>query len=252
MRAVPMVVFLALSSWAPPSIAAERDPNAALRHYRAGVELMNGETWEEAAAEFTKAAALDPMMVLAHYNLGQCRMAQQRYVEAVAAYKRCKEAYEQRSFLSDKEREALERDRRDEINELRDSLARVNTLKMRGDRDAGQQHVRMRLEERIRVLESMQMKGAEHNPVPAEIPLALGSAYFRQKKLEDAEREYKEAVRLDKRLGAAHNNLAVIYMLTGRLDEAEAEAKLAEKHGFKLNPQFKKDLKNAREGASAR
>jgi hypothetical protein len=35
-------------------------------------------------------------------------------------------------------------------------------------------------------------------------------------------------------------------MQTGRFDLAERELKLAEKNGFRVNPQFKADLKNAR------
>jgi tetratricopeptide (TPR) repeat protein len=205
---------------------------------------MHAETWDKAAEEFKTATDLDPLMVVAHYNLGQCRMAEKRYVEAVMAYKRCREAFERQGALSENEREAQERARRDEISELRDSLARVHTLK-----GVNSQHVTMRIEERIRFLESLRLKGAERAEVPAEIPLALGSAYFRQERLEDAEREYKEAIRLNKKLGAAHNNLAVIYLMTARLDEAEAEARQAEKCGFKLNPQFKQDLKNAHRAA---
>jgi hypothetical protein len=35
-------------------------------------------------------------------------------------------------------------------------------------------------------------------------------------------------------------------MLTDRLDAAEDEVKLAEKAGFRVNPQLKEDLKNRR------
>ena len=46
----------------------------------------------------------------------------------------------------------------------------------------------------------------------------------------------------------AHNNLAVVLMLTGRLEEAEREMKTAEKAGFRVSPQFKEDLKKAMAG----
>jgi Flp pilus assembly protein TadD len=59
----------------------------------------------------------------------------------------------------------------------------------------------------------------------------------------DAEREYREATKVEPKLGEAHNNLAVVLMLTGRLEEAEREMKAAEKAGFRVNPQFKDDLK---------
>jgi tetratricopeptide (TPR) repeat protein len=43
--------------------------------------------------------------------------------------------------------------------------------------------------------------------VPAELSLALGSAYFRNGELTDAEREWKEAIEANPRFGEAHNNL---------------------------------------------
>jgi hypothetical protein len=54
-------------------------------------------------------------------------------------------------------------------------------------------------------------------------------------------------VRVEPKLGEAHNNLAVVCMLTDRLDAAEEEVKVAEKAGFRVNPQFKEDLKNRRQ-----
>jgi Flp pilus assembly protein TadD len=80
---------------------------------------------------------------------------------------------------------------------------------------------------------------------PAWISLALGSAYFRSGSMSDAEREYLAALQADPKLGEAHNNLAVVYMLSGRYPQADAEIKAAEKSGFRVNPQLKEDLKKA-------
>ena len=57
-------------------------------------------------------------------------------------------------------------------------------------------------------------------------------------------------VNVNPKYGEAHNNLAVIYMQTGRLIEAEQEMKLAEKNGFNVNPQFKSDLKDRQKAAN--
>lgn len=214
----------------------------ALRHYKAGVGLMMSEQWNEAVEEFEAAIAIDTLMAQAHYNIGQCRMAQRRYVEAVDAYLGAKKAFEGQGLLSQKERNERERARQDEINELKDSLLRLRTIKGASTQDA------VRMEDRLRTLEAMQNRNLrEGNLVPAEVYLALGSAYFRQDKLADAEDAYREAVRVNERLGAAHNNLAVICLLTDRLEEAEAFMKLAEKNGFRVNPQFKADLKAAKQ-----
>jgi len=92
----------------------------------------------------------------------------------------------------------------------------------------------------------MQFKGNVRPAMPAEFPLALGSAYFRQQKLQEAKAEYEEATRLNPKLGAAHNNLAVIYLLTGLPAEAETELSRAEKTGFAVNPRLKEDIKKAK------
>jgi Flp pilus assembly protein TadD len=80
------------------------------------------------------------------------------------------------------------------------------------------------------------------NGVPAFVSLALGSAYFRAERMTDAERQYRAAIEADPKAGEAHNNLAVVLTLTGRFDEADKEIALAEKSGFRVNPELKKDL----------
>jgi tetratricopeptide (TPR) repeat protein len=223
---------------ATPEKAREAD-----RHYQAGVEYMQSESWDQAAEEFRAALAADPDMVLAHYNLGQCRMAQKRYVEAVAAYRNTKDAFTRMGHLSEQDREKGERDRQDEIRGLRDNLTQLHTVK-----DGSAERRAMEIESRIRLLESMQFKGNVRPAMPAEFPLALGSAYFRQEKLPEAKAEYEEATRLNPKLGPAHNNLAVIYLLTGLPAEAETELSRAEKSGFPVNPRLREDIKRAKGG----
>jgi len=214
--------------------------NEALRRYKAGVELMQSEKWDLAANEFKEAISIDPLMALAHYNFGQCRMAERRYVEASLAYQASRAAYEQLGTLTQRDRQARDRGRRDEINELRDNLARLSQMKL----GASEEQYRTRMEDRIRRLESMQDRDLDSNiKVPGEVFLALGSSYYRQSKMEDAEREWKMAVTASPRLGEAHNNLAVVYMMSGKKAEAENAVKLAEKAGFKVNPQLKADIK---------
>jgi len=234
------VLAVVLSLAARARAAEPHKARDAERHYRAGVESMKSEAWDEAADEFRAAIAADPDMVLAHYNLGQCRMAQRRYVEAVAAYRSTKDAFIRIGQLSEQDREAGERDRQDEIRGLRDNLNLLNTIK-----DGSADRRAMEIESRIRLLESMRFKGNQRPEMPAEFPLALGSAYFREQKLAEAEAEYAEAVRLNPKLGAAHNNLAVIYLMTGRPVDAESAIKRAEKSGFPVNAHLKEDIKKA-------
>lgn len=215
----------------------------ALDHYRAGEELMQAELWEKAEVEFKAAIVLDPLFTLAHYSLGQTYMAMKRPAAAVQAYLACQEAFGKLSALGQRERAQMENRREDEIRELRDAIAAIQGGRAKVEAAAA---AILRYEERIRMLEQGRMRSAGNVlHIPAELSLALGSAYFRLDRLADAEREYLAAVAAEPKLGAAHNNLAVVYMLTGRYELAEASVKQAERNGFRVNPQFKDDLKAA-------
>jgi Flp pilus assembly protein TadD len=78
---------------------------------------------------------------------------------------------------------------------------------------------------------------------PPGVALALGSAYLRSGKLSEAETEYLVALAANPKMGEAHNNLAYVYMVTGRLDEAQRSLKMAEKSGYRVHPEFKAELK---------
>ncbi len=78
--------------------------------------------------------------------------------------------------------------------------------------------------------------------VPYFVPMALGAAYFRSGQFADAEREYKTAIDANPASGETHTNLAVLYMMTDRLDQAEREVILAEQTGFHVHPGLKDEL----------
>ena len=57
---------------------------------------------------------------------------------------------------------------------------------------------------------------------------------------------------MNPKLGEAHNNLAVVLMMNGRLIEAEEEVRLAERAGLRLNQRFKDDLQERKTAAGVR
>jgi tetratricopeptide (TPR) repeat protein len=61
-----------------------------------------------------------------------------------------------------------------------------------------------------------------------------GLDLFSKGKVENAMKEYQEAIRLDPKLAAAHNNLGTVYFATGRLEEALA----AFGHACELDPEY--------------
>ncbi len=224
------------------SVAAQtpREHLDAMRHLRLGQENLRAEQWEKANAEFQAAIVLEPTLEMAHYGLGQVKMATRRFPEAVVAYLACRDA-----FIANNARRAVndlaaQRQLDDQIRSLEDQKAALGSG--RGNVLAGSQHD---LERHIADLRLLQSRSKGTSGVPPWISVALGSAYFRSGSMNDAEREYLEALKADPKLGEAHNNLAVVYLSNGRYHEAQVEIDAAEKAAFHVNPQLKEDLKKA-------
>jgi Flp pilus assembly protein TadD len=243
MRAVVFLVAVACSSLTP--VAAQtplKDHVDAMKHLRLGQENLHEEKWDVAEREFKAAARLEPSLEMAHYGLGQVYMATKRFPAAIDAYLACREAFRANVALQAGHDLLAERRLDDQIQALEEERTLINSGRLRPMLSGGS----MELDRRISDLRSARFHDATGVPdTPTWISIALGSAYFRNGAMADAEREYRAAVAVDPKLGEAHNNLAVVCMLTGRFDEADAEIKAAEKAGFRVNPQLKKDLKSA-------
>jgi tetratricopeptide (TPR) repeat protein len=250
-RFVLGLVFAAAALAVPNAqIVSERDQHDALQHYRAGEDALHGERFEAAESEFRQAIKLDPLLHFAHYGLGRVYMFTRRYPLAVLAFSDAREAFlsaASQSLESDVERQR-------QIDEQIRVLEQVKRTLDPNERSPGP---RPKLVDPNAALQTIndqitQLRAQSHRnadkpaDVPAWLSLALGSAYFRSDKIVEAEHEYRESVRVDPKIGEAHNNLAVVLMLTRRYDEAEAEMKEAERRGFNVNPQFKSDLKERR------
>jgi tetratricopeptide (TPR) repeat protein len=247
MRAATFAVVIgAVGVFAVATVAAQiagKEQSEAIRHLRAGQENLRAEKWEAAEGEFRAAIKLDPLLELAHYGVGQVCMATKRYPEAVIAYRDCREAFRTLSARGQGSRLDNEKRLNDQLQDLEDQKRMLQSGRVKSLDLSGQlQKVDMMINE----LRSRRFQSAEGAPpIPTWISIALGSAYFRTGAMADAEREYRAAVAVDPKLGEAHNNLAVVYLLTRRFDDAESEIKAAEKAGFKVNPQLKEDLKKA-------
>jgi tetratricopeptide (TPR) repeat protein len=242
-RRVLMFVLLAASAAAPAvaqRLADAQSRREAIQSFRTGQEFFSAENFDRAAEEFTKATAKDPLFTLAYYQAGQSYMNLKRYASAIKAFKDCLESTRTLYDLAQTNRFEVERARDDEIREMRESVKALQ--------QAGHQLQATRAEQHLADLEKQRTSIGAGFRAPAEVLLSLGSAYFRNGDREAAETEWKAAIEVNPKLGEAHNNLAVIYMTSGRIKEAEAEVKAAEKAGFRVNPQFKEDLKKAAAG----
>ena len=86
--------------------------------------------------------------------------------------------------------------------------------------------------------------------VPAGVMLSLGSAYFRNNQMAEAETAYRAALKTKPDLGEANNNLAVVLLLTKRPADAKAQLELAKKNGFRVPDGLKRDVDAALVNAS--
>jgi tetratricopeptide (TPR) repeat protein len=231
----------AASAWAQEGSSSDAGRyRQALLHYRAGLDQLNHEGWEDAVREFAAAIDLDPLLLDAHYGLGRAQMALGRYVAAERALLGCEEAFRQLEELKGKGAIASEQRVDDEIFELENLRMRWQS---RPETDPLKQSSLVRIETQVQELRRMRGRGSSGPlPRPAQCTLSLGSTYFHMNRLEDAERAYLEAIKSRPSLGEAHNNLAVVYGLKLRYEDAMREVRLAEKNGFHVNAEFKRML----------
>jgi tetratricopeptide (TPR) repeat protein len=245
MTAIVLALSLLAGAAGPAAQTDEIGRRQAWEHYRAGQVLLLAERYDEAEREFSAAIALDTLLAPAHYGLGQTFMARKRYASAIQAFLGCREAYLEIGSL--RQRGAFDADRRliEEMQELRDSITRARSGRIKNAGPALQQQLEARLDE----LERMRgTKVGQRVEAPAEVALALGSAYFRNGAFQDAEREWSAAVAANTRLGEGYNNLAVLYMMTGRKTQARDALRAAARANFRVNPQLRRDIEAMPDG----
>lgn len=237
----------------PPPPEGARAAEAA-DAFTAGVAHVAAERWSEAEQSFLGALALDPGLPLAHYGLGQARLALKRNADAVVAFEASREALSCAAHLSEETRRADEARLDAAIRTLRDTLREMDRERLaRGfvEGEEANRDEKPRLSDAMRQREALESQVAALERVkkqrgggaPPELCFALGSAYFHTGALGDAEREFRAALAGDPEYGDAHNNLAVVLMLTARLDEAERSVKAAESHGVAVSLRLKEEIR---------
>jgi tetratricopeptide (TPR) repeat protein len=207
---------------------------------------MVEEKFEEAARAFRRAIQLDPLLTLAHHGLGRAHMALRQYPAAVEAFRGAREAFQKASAGGTDQRFDSDRARDDRIRYLRDKIREAQERGPTGAAATRQRDLMMQQWEME--ISTLQREVGDPHALPQTPPfisVSLGSAYFRNNQLADAEREYRAALAVRPNLGEARNNLAVVLLLTGRPAEAREELRLAEKAGFNVPPGLKKDVEAA-------
>jgi tetratricopeptide (TPR) repeat protein len=238
---VAVAMLIGVTMLDAQKIADEQSRREALDLFRAGQKFLLAEQFDKAADSFSKAIAKDGLLTVAHYGLGQAYMNLRRFDDAAKAYEGCIEATRTLHALQQSNQFEVEKRRDAEIREMRETVRVLQQSR----RQLQAAHA----EQNLHDLENQRSSMTGPFRPPAEVLLALGSAHYKGGDADAAELEWKAATEANPKLGEAHNNLAVIYMQRDRLDAAEQELQLAESAGFRVNPQFKEDLKRKKSRA---
>lgn len=257
MRTTLLTLAVAVVSLAPfaraqapkNEVVSAENRKDAIEHYQTGMDKMRVESFEEAAEEFHIAIKLDRLLVPAHYQLGETYMALKDYPMAVETLEACIAAHLDLLALRSSDHSLGQKRLDEEIDALKDTQRHMATGT---SKSSSPQNDALRIESRLQELEQEKRRGTIPTEVPAEFSLALGSAYLRSGRMEDAQKAYADAIKVNPKMGEAHNNLAFVHFRAGRLDEAENELKAAEKAGFPVNPRFKDDVQKAKKETAAK
>jgi len=241
----PFVFAIAIVALVAAATAGQTpaDRQRARTHNQLGWEQMTSEQWEGAARSFQQAIDIDQNYAHAYYGLGRATMALKKYVAAIDALTRCRDIYQSRVGKQFASRQDAQRARNDRLTELDEQIRQVQSMPV----SIQQQELMRQLNNQRRDIQEALSRGNSltiDGGVPPWVSLSLGSAYFRAGKIADAEREYKATLEADRRSGEAHSNLAVVYLETGRIDDAHASLQAAKKTGFKVNPQLEQVIKD--------
>lgn len=218
------------------------DNRAATQHYQNGWDLLRVEKWDEAAREFQSAIDLKPNYKLAYYGLGRAGVGLKQFREAIRAYETCRDLYERQASENIVNAQEAERLLQDDLTAYDLAISRLQTgpqTPQVSNQIAQLNMQKDRLKNRTGNANNMSLT----SPVPPFVSLALGSAYLRAERFAEAEQQYKKAVDGDSKYGEAYSNLAVVYLLTNRYEDAAKAVKSAEKAGYKVNPELKDEIR---------
>ena len=207
-----VIVILAVGTWV--QVGYWHDSSALLQHaldvtegnfmarLNLGLALSKQGKVDEAIEHYNEAVAIRPDWPEAYYNLGTMLAKRGDTDEAIEAYKEALRLNPE--FTAAKVNLAVE-------------LIRVG-----------------RTEEALQLGQG----GSDSAPEAADLHYNMGCLAMREGRHDDAIKEFQAAVRLRPDFGVAHNNLAVEYFFQNDYANAWKEVHLAQRYGYKPNPDF--------------
>ena len=247
---IPVIAIVVISSLLvvapsgplPQSINRDR----ARLPYEQGLTEMRAEAFEAALKSFQSAVAIDSEYEMAYYMLGRVHLMMRNYSAAVTALSRSSDLFRAQGAEVFTDQQESQQRRRQQIADLSEAITQLQTQK---PTPQVLEQIRQYTERRrqLQDMDRHQRVNPEH-AVPGFVSLSLGAALYRAGRSPEAERAYLATLAADPKIGEAHNNLAVIYMESGRLDAAEKAVKAAEKAGMRVNSELKEEIRRRKQG----
>ena len=231
------VLLVAVPAAAQRPLPEDPNKGRAREHYSAGWEYMRSEAFDRAAAEFQLATDFDPKFAMAWYGLGRAHMALRKYQQAILNLEECREVLTARASQPFNDKMNADRARRDRVMELQD----LRSQWVKGPQNDRSQGMLRLIDNEIKFSNDTierELTVEFPEPVPSFVWLSLGSAYFRAERFDDAERAFKAAIKADDSAAAAHNNLAVLYLMKDRPDDAARHLQAAQNAGLSVDPEL--------------
>ncbi len=223
------------------------DMRKAERHYNTGVQALVAGNYTKAREEFDKSLASAPGFPPALLGRGHVELAGKNFAEALRDYTAARDGYT--AFGDTLQRFEMERyaKTQDEIRQLRDQQRELQNQARGPGSEEGQTTTQINLErtieQRIQSLEAVQMPTTSGgNEPPGDVYFHIGNALFRLERYDEARVEWETCARKSEKFPLVRNNLAVVYLKAGRIDDARRAVAEAESLGMTVNPALKAEI----------
>jgi tetratricopeptide (TPR) repeat protein len=200
--------------------AVRNDKNFWPAEYQAGVLLLEKYNEAQALESFDKALAINPHAAEAFVGKGNAALEKYEIRDAELFARRAlainRNLPEARRLMADVHLLA------GDLNAARKELEAARKVNPRDEYTLGRIAACLYLVRDKNTFDVVVKETAQHNPRPAIFYYILASALERRKSYDDAEKYYKEAMKLQPWLPWPQNSLGLIYMRLGREKEAQA------------------------------
>lgn len=220
--------------------ALKIDPEFKEAHHNLGRAYLLIKLYDKAIAEFKEAIKLKPDYFKAYSNMASAYLKKGMAEEAIQS---CQKAIEIKpdyaSAYSNLGYAYLEKEM---VKEAKEACQKAIALDP--ELPASHNLLGSLFEKENRIEEARQeyLKAVELNPELIEAHMNLGNLYFKMNLLPDSAVHYKKVVEINPSYARAYNNLAVISFYQKKYSLAHEYLKKTEALGFKVHPDFKKEV----------